>query len=179
MTKSDKGSALEVLKRTFIERDPTVVEQYFGKYCKQHNPVIPDGPSVIAAMIPTLTSLAYEPGMAVGDGELVMVDWRYTGWGPKPMVGGHLPHREAGKVVEHWDVMQEKVPAAETAATPCSHGPPGNAAISAALPRNRRGSAVSGAVMNTSAATIWEANAAMLNARPSSFRSDSFIPLPE
>jgi predicted SnoaL-like aldol condensation-catalyzing enzyme len=86
MTKSNKGSALEVLKRTFIERDPTVVEQYFGKYCKQHNPVIPDGPSVIAAMIPTLTSLAYEPGMAVGDGELVMVDWRYTGWGPKPMV---------------------------------------------------------------------------------------------
>jgi hypothetical protein len=29
---------------------------------------------------------------------------------------------EAGKVVEYWDVMQEKVPAAETAATPCSHG---------------------------------------------------------
>lgn len=97
----------------------------------------------------------------------------------KPMVAVDIFRIEAGKVVEYWDVMQEKVPAAETAATPCSHGPPGNTAISAALRRHQRGSAVSGAVMNASAATIWEANAAILNARPSSFCSDSFVPLPE
>jgi predicted SnoaL-like aldol condensation-catalyzing enzyme len=87
MTKSNnKEIVLEVLKRTFIDRDPTIIEQYFGANYKQHNPIIPDGPSAIADMIPRLTGLTYEPGMAVADGDLVMVHGRYTGWGPKPMV---------------------------------------------------------------------------------------------
>jgi predicted SnoaL-like aldol condensation-catalyzing enzyme len=77
--------------------------------------MIPDGPSAIANMIPTLTSLTYEPGMAVADGNLVMVHGRYTGWGPKPLVAIDIFRLEDGKVVEHWDVMQEEVAAANTA----------------------------------------------------------------
>ena len=109
MTKSNREIVLEVLKRAFIDRDPTVVEQYFGANYKQHNPVIPDGPSAIAEMIPTLTALTYEPGMAVAEGDLVMVNGRYTGWGPKPLVAVDIFRVEDGKVVEHWDVMQEEV----------------------------------------------------------------------
>ena len=115
MTKSNKEIVLEVLKRAFIDRDPTVVEQYFGANYKQHNPVIPDGPSAIAKMIPTLTALTYEPGMAVADGDLVMVHGRYTGWRPKPMVAVDIFRVTDGKVVEHWDVMQEEVSTADTA----------------------------------------------------------------
>ena len=115
MNKSTKGIVLEVLKRAFIDHDPTVVEQYFGASYKQHNPVIPDGPLAIAKMIPTLTALTYERGMVVADGDLVMVHGRYTGWGPKPMVAVDIFRVNDGKVVEHWDVMQEEVPAANTA----------------------------------------------------------------
>jgi len=115
VTQSNKEVVLEVLKRSFVDRDPSVVEQHFGANYRQHNPVIPDGASAIAKMIPTLTGLTYEPGMAVADGELVMVHGRYTGWGPKPMVVVDIFRVENGKVVEHWDVMQEEVPAAETA----------------------------------------------------------------
>jgi len=115
MSKSNKEIVLEVLKRAFIDRDPTVVEQYFGASYKQHNPVIPDGPLAIAKMIPTLTALTYEPGMAVADGDLVMVHGRYTGWGPRPMVAVDIFRVHDGKVVEHWDVMQEEVSAADTA----------------------------------------------------------------
>ena len=115
MSKSNKAIVLEVLKGAFIDRDPTVVEQYFGASYKQHNPVIPDGPSAIAQMIPTLTALTYEPGMAVADGDLVMVHGRYTGWGPTPMVAVDIFRVTDGKVVEHWDVMQEEVSAADTA----------------------------------------------------------------
>ena len=114
MTKSNKDIVLEVLRRSFVARDPTVVEDYFGANYKQHNPTIPDGPSAIAKMIPTLTGLTYELGMAVADGDLVMVHGRYTGWGPKPMVAVDIFRVENGKVVEHWDVMQEEVPAAGT-----------------------------------------------------------------
>jgi predicted SnoaL-like aldol condensation-catalyzing enzyme len=115
LARSNKEIVLEVLKRAFIDRDPTVVEQYFGNNYKQHNPLIPNGPSAIAAMIPTLTGLTYEPGMSVADGDLVMVHGRYTGWGPKPMVAVDIFRVESGRVVEHWDVMQEEVPAANTA----------------------------------------------------------------
>jgi predicted SnoaL-like aldol condensation-catalyzing enzyme len=115
MTKSNKEIALEVLTRAFTDRDPTVVEQLFSVNYKQHNPAIPDGPAAIAKMIPTLTNLRYEPGMAVAEGNLVMVHGRYTGWGPKPMVAVDIFRVEGGKVLEHWDVLQEEVPIASTA----------------------------------------------------------------
>jgi predicted SnoaL-like aldol condensation-catalyzing enzyme len=66
-------------------------------------------------VIPTPTGLTYEPGMAVADGDLVMVHGRYPGWGPKPMVAVDIFRVEDGKVVEHWDVMQEEVPASASA----------------------------------------------------------------
>lgn len=115
MTWSNKDIVLDVLQRAFVDRDPTVVEQYFGASYRQHNPAIPDGPSAIATMIPTLTGVTYERGMAVADGDLVMVHGRYTGWGPRPMVAVDIFRLEDGRVVEHWDVMQEEVPAAATA----------------------------------------------------------------
>ena len=115
MSRSNKEIVLEVLKRAFIDHDPTVVEQYFGATYTQHNPVVPDGPSAIAKMIPTLTALRYEPGMAVAEGDLVMVHGRYTGWGPKPMVAVDIFRVTDGRVVEHWDVLQEEVPEADTA----------------------------------------------------------------
>ena len=115
MTMSNKEFVLEVLRRAFIDRDPTVVQQYFDANYKQHNPVIPDGPSAIAGMIPTLTSLTYEPGMAVAEEDLVMVHGRYVGWGPKPVIAVDIFRIKDGKVVEHWDVMQEEVLATATA----------------------------------------------------------------
>ena len=115
MTKSNKEIVLEVLQRAFIKKDSTVVEEYFSPNYKQHNPMIPDGPSAIAGMIPTLTGLSYEPGMVAAEGDIVMVHGRYVGWGPKPMVAVDIFRFENGKVAEHWDVLQEEVSAGNTA----------------------------------------------------------------
>ena len=107
---------LQVLKGAFIDRDPGIVAKYFMADYKQHNPSIPDGAAAIASLISQLgANFSYEPGMAVAEGDLVMVHGRYVGWGPKPMVAVDIFRVVDGKVAEHWDVMQEEVPAEATA----------------------------------------------------------------
>jgi predicted SnoaL-like aldol condensation-catalyzing enzyme len=44
-----------------------------------------------------------------------MVHGRYVGWGPKPMVGVDIFRVANGRIAEHWDVLQEEVPAAQSA----------------------------------------------------------------
>ena len=115
-TEANKKLVLAVLKGTFIDRDPNVVDRDFAPDYMQHNPSIPDGPAAIRGLIPGLApDFRYEPGMAVASGDLVMVHGRYTGWGPKPMVAVDIFRVVDGKVAEHWDVMQEEVPADKTA----------------------------------------------------------------
>jgi predicted SnoaL-like aldol condensation-catalyzing enzyme len=111
----NKEVALKVLKGAFIEHDAAVVDRYFFPDYVQHNPVIPNGAGAIANLIPTLKDLSYEIGMVVAEGDLVMVHGRYVGWGPKPLIAGDIFKVKNGKVVEHWDVMQEEVPASATA----------------------------------------------------------------
>ena len=105
-----------MLKGAFIDRDPGVVDRHFTPDYRQHNPAIPDGPDAIGGLIPTLPAeFRNEPGMAVASGDLVMVHGRYTGWAPKPMVAVDIFQVVDGEVAEHWDVMQEEVPADKTA----------------------------------------------------------------
>jgi predicted SnoaL-like aldol condensation-catalyzing enzyme len=67
-------------------------------------------------LIPKLPKdFSYQPGVAVAEGDLVMVHGRYVGWGPKPMVAVDLFRLKGGKVVELWDVLQEEVQTSATA----------------------------------------------------------------
>ena len=81
MKKSNKEIVLEVLKRAFIVCHPTMVEQYFAAATRS-TPRSSRMARRPCEDTPTLTALSYEPGMAVADGDLVMVHGRYTGWGP-------------------------------------------------------------------------------------------------
>jgi predicted SnoaL-like aldol condensation-catalyzing enzyme len=116
MALSNREIVLKVLKGAFIDRDPSVVEKFFAPTYTQHNPAIPNGRGPIPALIASLKKdFSYEPGMAVAEGDLVMVHGRYVGWGPKPMIAVDIFRVANGKVAEHWDVMQEEVPASATA----------------------------------------------------------------
>jgi predicted SnoaL-like aldol condensation-catalyzing enzyme len=113
---TNKQIALHALTGTFIDRDPNFVDKYFSPNYIQHNPKIPNGPAAIKDLIPKLPKdLLYQPGMAVAEGDLVMVHGRYVGWGPKPTVAVDIFRLKDGKIVEHWDVLQEEVPASATA----------------------------------------------------------------
>ena len=54
-------------------------------------------------------------GLVVADGDYVIIHGRYIGWGSKPLVAVDIFRVANGKIAEHWDVMQEEVPAAQSA----------------------------------------------------------------
>ena len=115
-TEANKALVLEGIKGVFIGRDPAVIDRLFSADYRQHNPQIPNGPAAIKALLGNLSpDFKYEPGLAMADGDFVSIHGRYTGWGPKPMIAVDIFRVADGKIVEHWDVMQEEVPAAQSA----------------------------------------------------------------
>jgi len=113
---TNKEIVLKVLTGVFIDRDPSVVERYFAKDYIQHNPAIPNGSAVVPAVIARLgPAFSYEPGMAVAEGDLVMVHGRYVGLAATPMIAVDIFRVADGKVTEHWDVLQPEVEASATA----------------------------------------------------------------
>lgn len=122
---ANKALVSEVMDAVFVRRDESVVERHFAKNYIQHNPMFPDGRDVIPSLIGQLSAgFRYEAGMIVAEGDLVMVHGRYTGFGPKPMVGVDIFRIADGKLVEHWDVLQEEVPAAASASHHPMFSPP-------------------------------------------------------
>ncbi len=114
-TQSNKELVLHVMTEVFINRNASVVEEYFSPGYREHNPTLPNGREMIPGLIKSLgADFKYEPGMIVADGDLVMIHGRYTGCGPKPMVAIDIFLLKKGKLMEHWDVMQQDVPAEQT-----------------------------------------------------------------
>jgi predicted SnoaL-like aldol condensation-catalyzing enzyme len=114
--KNNKELITAYLKVLFTERDRQAAEQFWDKNMLQHNPGMPDGLDVLRGLLGKIgPEFRYEQGAVMEQDDLVMVHGRYTGWGPKPMVAVDIFRIENGKVVEHWDVMQEEVPADKSA----------------------------------------------------------------
>ena len=113
---SNKKIVQAAMNDLFINRNAErAVRLYFGTNYIQHNPMIPDGAEDLPQVVASLpANFKYEPGIIVADGDFVMIHGRYTGWGPKPLVTVDIFRVKKGKLVEHWDVMQEDVPASQT-----------------------------------------------------------------
>jgi predicted SnoaL-like aldol condensation-catalyzing enzyme len=115
---TDPNKALVVAGITgiFIDRDPAVLDRLFSNDYQQHNPQIANGPAALKALLGRLPAdFKYEPGLVLAEGDYVSIHGRYFGWGPKPMVAVDIFRVADGKIAEHWDVMQEEVPAAQSA----------------------------------------------------------------
>lgn len=103
---------LDYLDVVFNQKDLAKAEGFWAGDMIQHNPGMPNGLDVLRGFIGSADpALAYEPGLAMEAGDKVMVHGRYTGWNGRTMIAVDIFRIAGGKVVEHWDVMQEEVPA--------------------------------------------------------------------
>jgi predicted SnoaL-like aldol condensation-catalyzing enzyme len=115
-TEANKALVLAGIRGVFIERDPTVLDRLFSDDYRQHNPQIPNGRAAIKALLANLSrDFKYEPGLVMADGDYVSIHGRYVGWGPKPMIAVDIFRVADGRIAEHWDVLQEEVPASQSA----------------------------------------------------------------
>jgi predicted SnoaL-like aldol condensation-catalyzing enzyme len=102
--------------KLFNQRDVSALQEYWADDYRQHNPMLPDGTSHMGAMITSLPeNFSYEFGAMVSEGDLVMVHGRVIGFAPTPMIVVDIFRIRDGKIAEHWDVLQEEVPADKTA----------------------------------------------------------------
>lgn len=109
-----KEQAINYLNAVFNEKDLVKVETFWKDDMIQHNPSMPNGLDVLRRFITSEDNqISYEPGIAMEEGNIVAVHGRYSNWFGKTMIAVDYFRVEDGKFIEHWDVMQEEVPASE------------------------------------------------------------------
>jgi|SRR5215469_6669998 len=84
-------------------------ERYWSPKYIQHSAHIQPGREGLFNLIKSIPStLKYEPGTIVADGDFVMVYGRYSGFGhPVNWIIVDILRIEDGMLVEHWDVIEE------------------------------------------------------------------------
>ncbi|MEM8837245.1 MAG: nuclear transport factor 2 family protein [Pseudomonadota bacterium] len=106
----DKTAANKALVESFVRvvlmgGDTDRMDEYIsnGVY-DQHNPVVKDGPDALKAVLGEIKNNTLH--RVVGEGNFVLTQAEGT-WSGKPVAIYDLFRVEAGRIVEHWDVIQE------------------------------------------------------------------------
>jgi predicted SnoaL-like aldol condensation-catalyzing enzyme len=112
----NKTSVREFYDLAFNQREPeAAVAKYLGATYRQHNPMAGDGPEPLIGFVKWITGanpgLRFEFKRFIAEGDLVVV---HSHLRPSPDAHGtavmDIFRLENGRIVEHWDVLQE-VPA--------------------------------------------------------------------
>lgn len=108
----NRALVIEAMTSLFQRRDASAVRRLYAPDYVQHNPSIPQGRDALQALVAGLSEdVYYEPGLTVAEGDFVAIHGRIRGWADVPQVVVDLFRIENGKLAEHWDVLQDEVPA--------------------------------------------------------------------
>jgi predicted SnoaL-like aldol condensation-catalyzing enzyme/RNase P/RNase MRP subunit p29 len=108
----NKALVLEAMTALFQRHDAQAVARLYAPNYIQHNPDIPQGRDALQTLVTQLMlAVYYEPGLMVAEGDFVAIHGRIRGWADAPQVVVDLFRIEGGMLAEHWDVLQNEVPA--------------------------------------------------------------------
>ncbi len=111
-TEENKALVKEMVNKVFIGGEADKITDYIStEQYDQHNPQVGDGLSGLTAAIEYLTTQNnmfkyFKVHKVLGEGNFVLVQSEGE-WNNKPSVFYDLWRVENGKVVEHWDVVNE------------------------------------------------------------------------
>lgn len=110
---TNKRIVREYYELAFNERKPEeAVAKYMGSYYRQHNPQAGDGAEPFIGFVKyytqTYPELRMEIKRMIAEGDLVVVHNQHIRYaGDRGVAVMDLFRLEDGKIVEHWDVIQD------------------------------------------------------------------------
>jgi predicted SnoaL-like aldol condensation-catalyzing enzyme len=106
----NKAIVLKAFDTLFNKRDYEAAERYWSPNYIQHSAHIEPGREGLFNLTKGIPStLRYEAGTIVADGNFVIVHGRFSGFGsPVNWIAADILRIEDGILVEHWDVIQDE-----------------------------------------------------------------------
>jgi predicted SnoaL-like aldol condensation-catalyzing enzyme len=110
-TERNKELVLEAFDTLFNKRDYAAAEKFWSPDYIQHSAHIEPGREGLFNLVKnTPSTLKYEPGLVVADGDFVILHGRFSGFGlPVNWIVADILRIENGILIEHWDVIQDEV----------------------------------------------------------------------
>ncbi len=107
---------LEAFDKLFNKRDYAAAERFWSPNYIQHSAHIAPGREGLFNLVNSLPStLKYEHGIIVAEGDFVIVHGRFSRFGqPVNWIAADILRIENGVLVEHWDVIQDEATAEQS-----------------------------------------------------------------
>lgn len=113
---NNKEIVLKAMNELFHEKDSSAIARYWHENYQQHSPSMSNGHEGLRNLLAVLDSgFKWEPGIIVEENDIVITHSLVHGWGPVPVVVVDVFCLADGKIAQHWDVVQEEVPASRSA----------------------------------------------------------------
>ncbi|MFG3322821.1 nuclear transport factor 2 family protein [Streptomyces sp. NPDC048171] len=103
------GIVLTAMRELFAEKDLTAIDRYWAEPYIQHSPRMPNGLDALRDVVPGLEGFSWEPQRIAAQGDLVFTHSIVHGWAPGPVAIVDIFRLDDGRIVEHWDVVQDIV----------------------------------------------------------------------
>ncbi|WP_233886755.1 nuclear transport factor 2 family protein [Paraburkholderia flagellata] len=114
----EKNTALvlEALETLFNRKDYEKAAQFWSDTYVQHSRHVPAGRDGLFGLVRSLSDIRFEYDMVIAKDDFVWVHSRYTSSAtPAALIAVDILRIEDGKLVEHWDVLQDEPKRSESA----------------------------------------------------------------
>jgi predicted SnoaL-like aldol condensation-catalyzing enzyme len=107
----NRAIVLEAFDTLFNKRDYERAATFWSPSYIQHSAHIPPGRDGLFNLVRAApATLRYENSLIFTDGDYLMLHGRFSGRGPQPnWIAADIVRMEDGRLVEHWDVLQDEV----------------------------------------------------------------------